>query len=405
MKNSLIPIIMGLLILSACDSFVENIEDPIDSISEEQLQDASQLPFVITGVEAMFAETYDDATILAGGLSDELFFDQNVQNATFPTYRDIDRGEITLDNNSVDDVMQDLGEYRLLADDLLNTLLPAVEALPADGGGFGEDDADLRNAAYFTGHLHGGIARYFYAAYFGLSEESGGGVIDRSEFIPSAQMYDLALEELNSALEFGDAAQDRVVRTIMARINLIEGDFAQAQTNAEQGMQEGDDPFEALFSTQDANNWYFAAGRGRTQYVVDDRFATIAEGDPRVVVETAPGAEGTGPFFRQAVYTEQGSSIPFVSWQENSLMLAELAARAGDSGAALQGVNAVRASHTLEPLGSANLDAIIAERERELFVRGIRLLDQRRLGDWHLPGGTWRFLPITERERNDNPNL
>lgn len=405
MKKSLIPIIMGLLILSACDSFVEDIEDPIDSISEEQLQDVSQLPFVITGVEAMFAETYDDATILAGGLSDELFYDQNVQNATFPTYRDIDRGEITLDNNSVDDVMQDLGEYRLLADDLLNTLLPAIEALPADEGGFGDDDADVRNRAYFTGHLHAGIARFFYAAYFGLSEETGGGVIDRSEFIPSSQMYDLALEALNSSLEFGDAAHDRMVRTIMARINLIEGDFAQARTNAEQGMQEGDDPFEALFSTQDANNWYFAAGRGRTQYVVDDRFAAIAEEDPRVVVETAPGAEGTGPFFRQAIYTEQESSIPFVTWQENSLMLAELAARAGDSGAALQGVNAVRASHTLEPLDSVNLDAIIAERERELFVRGIRLLDQHRLGDWHLPAGTWRFLPITERERNDNPNL
>ena len=46
-----------------------------------------------------------------------------------------------------------------------------------------------------------------------------------------------------------------------------------------------------------------------------------------------------------------------------------------------------------------------AEREVELFATGARLVDQRRFDlGFDIPG-PWRYLPITENERNQNPNL
>jgi len=76
-----------------------------------------------------------------------------------------------------------------------------------------------------------------------------------------------------------------------------------------------------------------------------------------------------------------------------------------DAQAALALVNEVRASHNLAALSEVNLDVIYEERDKELFVQGQRLIDQRRFNRWHLPAGTWKYLEITERERLSNPNL
>jgi len=87
-------------------------------------------------------------------------------------------------------------------------------------------------------------------------------------------------------------------------------------------------------------------------------------------------------------------------------MLAELDLRIdNNSASALSGVNAVRASHGIGALATIDLNGLITERDKELFVTGIRLADQRRFGIFHLPAGRWQFLPITDDERNNNPNF
>jgi starch-binding outer membrane protein, SusD/RagB family len=80
-------------------------------------------------------------------------------------------------------------------------------------------------------------------------------------------------------------------------------------------------------------------------------------------------------------------------------------ARNSQNTEALTFVNAVRASHGLDARTETNLDSIMIERDKELFCFGLRLTDQRRNNTWHLPAGTWKFLPITEDEREANPNL
>jgi hypothetical protein len=382
---------------AACDSYVEEIDLPIDSIETGQLNDESQVPFVIAGIETRFASTFDRLAAYSDGLSDQLIFDDRVPNATFPTFREIDLGDINFANNSVDGVYNALGELRYFSDDILERL-EMIEI----------EDAELLRQAQFAGHFYGGVARYFFAVYIGLEPRSGGGVIDAGPFIPSSEMYAMALEKLNTALGFANAYETRVINTLIARIHLYQGNFSAAQTAAQNGLMEGDDPFQALYSVEAVNEYWGNAGRGRTQWAVAFKYNDIVTADPaeaaRVPIEVILGTDNPQTtFYRQIKYPDRPTPIPFATWQENALMLAELAIRG--SGDGLAQINAVRASSGLGPLATGGMDVLMAEREKELFATGMRLADQRRFDIWHLGAGTWQFLPITQGERNQNENF
>ena len=386
-----------LMLAGACTDFSNSIDPVINQVPDDRLNDAAQVNFLINGVQVRFATTLAQVMTLSSGLSDEFIFDSRVPNATFPTFRDIDFGTITLDNNSVDGAYNPLGELRFFSDDLVRRV-----------GAISGIDATLAKRANFTGYLYGGIARYLYAAYFALNPTEGGGVIDNGPFIPSTQMYDLALEKLQLALTNAPAAADaRVVSSIIARLHLVRGNFAAARTAAAAGMVSPDPPLQGKYNTQSTNFYWQQAGLGRPQYVADPRFLAYVTADPleKNRIALSPIVGGGVTFQRQSKYATESSPLDFMSWQENSLMLAELDVRDGNAAAALPRVNAVRASHTLAALTSINLDGIYVERDKELFVTGVRLLDQRRFGKFHLPAGTWQFLPITDDERNNNPNF
>jgi len=395
-------LLMALMAMSACTEFSESVDPLIDQVADPDLSRETQLNFLITGVQVRFATTHDNVMVLASGLSDEFIFDSNVPNATFPTYRDIDDGVITLENNSVDAAYNPLGELRFFSDDLVRRT-----------GALTVSDAALMKRALYTGHLYGGIARYFYATYFGLEVTGGGGgVIDNGPFIPSAQMYDLALDKLQMALTNAPGAYEaKVVNSIVARIHLIRGNFALARTSAAAGLVAGDRAFQSLHSTESTNLYWQQAGLGRPQYVCDPRFLAYVTADPaersRIALSPINGLQRPTPvvYQRQAKYATESSPIDFISWQENELMLAELDVRDGNAAGALTRVNAVRAFRTLSALTAIDLDGIYLERDKELFVTGIRLVDQRRFGRFHLPAGRWQFLPITDDERNNNPNF
>ncbi len=382
-----------------CEDFVQNIDPLLSAVEDDRLNSEGQVNFLINGVLARFASTYDNMTVLADGLSDALFFDYNVPNATFPTFQEIDEGDIRLDNNSVDGVLNGLGEMRFLADDLVRRVTENISFT---------DDAKKQEALFY-GYFIGGVARYMYATYIGLNPTEGGGVIDAGPFIPSADMYDLAIQKLTEALN--NAPSDwhaRVVHTMMARIELFRGNYTAAANHAAQGLQEGDDPFQALYTIEVNNYWWVQAGIGRHQWVVDYRFKGYVDADPaeaaRIPLAAITGNDGTTTYYIQVKY-DRDTPLTLVSWQESELIQAEVEVRNGDAASALARVNKVRASHGLAPLASVDLDVIYEERDKEFFTLGLRLPDQRRFDRWHLPAGTWMYLPITQSERNANPNL
>ena len=442
--------------LPACDSFVQEVDQPIDSAADDALNDANELDFVISGVYVEFAESHDLITIIADLMSDQFRFGIN-GDATFPTYRRIDSGVPELNDNSVDGAFNALGQYRFLAD----RVAQRVAAIDQTEEGFTGAPVS-RSEALYNSNLHGGIARYFYAAYFGLNPREGGGVIDRSAFIPSAAMYDSSRAKLTRALDLADSfeasgnvpsygnagARTRMVNSLIARTYLNQGNYEDAAQFAVNGLQEGDAPFQTLHNIQSPNEWYQQAGISRTQSVVQDdqlqndvpqppsgvelrSFLEIVNENPQElnriplfgITQTGTPVQFASPDaieYLQGKYAEEAAPIRVMSWQENYLMLAELDQRgvdiSGFSGpaTALELVNAVRASHSIDPLDSVDLPTIIAERDKEMFAEGVRLIDQRRIDDsilpWHLPEQvgtqqTWQYLPITQQERNDNPNL
>ncbi len=393
-------IFTSIFVFSSCKDYVSNVDPLISQVKDEDLTTPSQLPFLIKGVKTRFANATERLYVIADGLSDEFFFSQNVPNATYPTFRDIDKGIISLDNNSVRGPYTAMGQYRFLADNLVERV-----------GKMTIGDASLKNDALFTGYFYGGYARFQYATYMGLTETQGGSPIDGGPFIGSAKMYDLAIGKFKEALKYTtNPATIRMVNSVIARSYLYKEDFANAVTFAKLGMVNGDPAFTALHNVQQSNYYWTQAGRGRTQYVVAYRFKDYVDADPneanRIKLFTILGNDGTTIYYMQGKYPDRESPGIMMTWQENSLMLAELSLRGqGGAGDALTLVNEVRASHSIAPLASVTLDILYVERDKELFVTANRLPDERRFNKWHLGAGTWQYLPITNDERNSNPNL
>lgn len=386
-----------LLALGACEDFVQNVDPLIDQVEDERLNDPEQVSFQTKGVLQRMSTTASFMAMLAGGLSDELIFDQDMPQATFPSYAEIDRGEINLDNNSVDNLFFNLNEARFFAD----TLTVRVENIE------GVDPAD-KQEALFTGYLVGGLMRQYLASYWGLTETEPGGVINSGPFIPAPDMYALALEKYQLAL--GQARDDyerRVVNTLIARIHLLTADYAAAATAAASGLQPGDAPYAALHTVESPNAYYFGGGFGRVQWIADPRFRGYTDADPaelnRVFVRDTVGVSGA-PHWIQVKFPARESAFPIASWEENLLIQAETEVRAGNTANALALINQLRASYGISPLSTVDLDVIYVERDKTLAFQGHRLLDQLRFNRFHLPG-KWQHLPITERERSINPNI
>jgi len=433
-----VPIFL-LLSLSACEDWVTSTEPQINVIEDELLNDPDQIPFLTTGVEARFAFVYTRLTVSADLLAAQLVFDEVMDLATFPTYRDINDNfanvpeQTIFASNTIRNVYTPLGGVRLLADNLLERV-SGVDGIPGD----------VLDRATWVGNFYGAVSRYFIGFYFAESpcgESAGvgsggpecistlGGPIDESPVITAAEMMDEILPRLAAARAVSTPYQSRVINTFEARMHLFLGNYADAFTAAQNGMIEGDEPFQSLHSVQAANEFYFAAGDGRIQVIPNRRFEAYIAEDPneanRVRLKQAPDGivNAPEPRFQQDMYPVQASPMDFLTWQENELMLAELEAIRGQGTAdsAINRVNSVRASHGIDPIdGPVDAELILLERDKELFLQSVRMFDLLRFNSWHdtIPGtvgagtsnagnpiGPWRGLPIPNDERNQNPNI
>lgn len=453
--------LLSFLILAgattACDSFVSDVEEPIDTVTDGQLNTADQVPFVITGIYRQFALTSDNAGFLSDLLSDAAYFDTDLQDATFPSFREIDQADITTQNNSVDEYYDDLGELRFFSDNLVNRVQNNVE--------FSDDQQGLRDRALYVGHFFGAVARYYYAAHIGLNPSEPGGVINSGPFIPAADMYDQALADLDSAatnntpdmsaspsIGTSQDLRSKYISTLRARIHLFSGEYGAATDAAVNGLAMGDPSLSAQYATNEDNQYYFNSGPGRSQITYAERFSDYGGATVYADPSTAQGADrsnvrvplyagaatsdagGGRPFFIQAKHLTRDAPLEFLTWEENALILAELAAVHGQDISGnpfgttdpLELINMVRSQYTNVDALPANTtvdqDLILQERDIEFFAEtGFRLVDMRRTGETFTRqqydagagqevntgevSGPWRVLPVTDNERNQNPNF
>jgi starch-binding outer membrane protein, SusD/RagB family len=386
-----------LAFTASCSDYVTNLDPFINVIEDSELDQARAVDFLITGVRQAFAYTVDDMHVNVAGLSDEFIFDLRTPTAVFPQFGEIDNGYPLLTNYQIQTINTNIGRLRLVADDLLRRL-EGIQDVPAA----------TRSRAEFVGNFYGGLARFFGATYLGLEPNRGGAPIDNGPFIPSDELYGFAVQKMEAALPHADTYQKKVVHSAIAKAYLYKGDYPAAATHAGQGLTQGDAPYQALYTAQDQNYFDAEAGSQRHQYTAAPRFQAYVNADPAEAnrLPLRPVQGGGLTFYVQLKYPGPAAPIDMVSWQENNLVLAELIVRGAASGNALALLNAVRASHGIGPLsGPVTLDTIYEERDKELFLTGARLPDQRRFNRWHLGGDTWRYIPIDQRERDHNPNL
>lgn len=401
----------SLVGVGGCDSYVGDIQEPNNTIDEALLNSKSQVQFQITGVQSKFAMSHSIVTTISGLVSDELDF--GGPDATFPQYREIDQKITSVLNAEVEDFNITIGQLRLLSDLLVDRVTNKIDFADPATGKVSSQDSALKESALFNGYFYGGVARFWTASYLGLEPEKGGGAIDAGPFIPSAQMYDLAIEKWKLALQHAaNSYQKRVVNTLIARAYLFNGNYALAGTHAAEGLTAGDPDFQSLFTTTDNGSngyWFFYAGLGRTQMIPAQRFTEYVTENPaeanRVQLMKSPKDTTVNI---QGRYPAQDSPIPLASWQENSLIQAEVELLGNNNpNAALNHVNAVRGSHSLAPLESLSKETLIIERDKELSFTGNRVIDQNRFNLWDasLPAGFWHYIPLSKTERDANLNF
>lgn len=467
-----VVLITSSILIWSCSDYVQTVQPRGDVIAEDALTNADQVGFLVAGLQQRMTQTYSQITTYAGLLSDELYYDTRLPGATFPQFDEIEKGLITLDNNSVSGIWGTntftnttggMGSLRFHADNLIDRLSKIQ---------FPTSSASQKQSAAYQAYMHAGAIRYFYAAYFGLEARRPGGILSKGEvagpFVPETAMIDSALNMLNLALQNASTdLQRRTINTLIAKTNLLNRRYDAARTAAQNGLRRGDAAWNVLYSTATVPNaWYGDAGRGRVQMAPDGRFIDYVRADSlegRIIPGTISslgftvngyaqspedpdqatlaasrrlilvGASAGNPYnlgglryVFQLRYPNQNTPHPITNWQENELILAETAVRAGNDAAALTSVNTVRTFYGLTARTTTNLDSVIIERDKTLFGMGVRLTDQRRFAlenrsiarsastyvadaqrnsAWHLTNDTWWVLPIPNTERAANPNL
>lgn len=385
--------------ISACEDYIADVDPLIDVVQDNLLTSESQTEFVVRGVQQRFSIVASQIACQLDLLSDQMHYTSDIASASFPSFEEIDKGAIVINNATTTGTYRQLGELRFFADDLVRRANELTFVDPAK-----------QSLALFNGNLYGGIARFYLATGFALNQNEPGSPIDAGPFIPAATLLDQAVEKYNAAANATtDALSKRIANSLIAKAYLAKGAYAQAAAAAANGMTSGDANFNALNS--DVSNIYYwgFAGAGRVQIAVANRFNDYITADPkevaRIKINSVVGVS-KATYYWQLKYPEKGSAFVMMTWKENNLMRAELILRGNASGDALALVNAVRASYSLNNLTTIDLAGLMVERDKEMFCQGTRLIDQNRGAvPWHLAATTWRYLPISETERLNNPNL
>lgn len=408
-----------ILVFGSCQNYVRDVASPVDLISSNDLYQESQLPLVFTSSAGSFSQMITLIVPFASILSDEF----------------ISANDISLDRSSPGIFNLDAGiPDRSLTDDMWGTIGSANGLIRLLNGTYRDikipititQDSNRKKLTYFSNLLLG-MYLHYTGAFFGRSPRVGGITIPVYDglFFSTTMAHDSALSCFSIALINAQTVYERrLVNSYIARIHLLEGRYAQALNAALNGLQQTDSAFQATFPATARNRWVDYAGNENGHTVIPhQRFRAYIVAEPGeagripLALGNRPASGHSIPYYVQAKYTST-SPIDLMTWQENSLMIAELRLRlSNDMTGALQEINRVRSavspvqgSPLLAPRTTTNLDSIYIERDKQLFGTGLRLLDQRRFNRWSQFSGAilanaWYYLPISQNEFNVNHNL
>lgn len=263
-----------------------------------------------------------------------------------------------------------------------------------------------------------------------LGEGMCSAAVDLGPELFQEDLWRLAETKFGEAIEAAtDASRNDLlalarVGRARARVNL--GDFEGARADAMQVPLNF--RYEARYSAAHVRTENFVYLLNNQQRSVsigpiyqDVRFEGVP--DPRVRVrDDGPIIPGhPDHVWVQENFPSLSAPIPFATWEEATLVIAEAELRAGNVTEAVSRINELHARAGLPAFASSDADEVmehlIRERRMQLFLRGHHLQDRNRFelplmpppGTPHREGGflygTNRCLPLPDIERENNPNI
>jgi hypothetical protein len=412
--------LVAALLAGACDM---DLTDPNNPNASEATTTISGLKQVGVGLQAEFANEVSDPVYVSALVTDQI----GAISAAFESYRNADAG-LPINNSEGPSTETWTGMYDVVQ--VADVLLTNVPNVPMDAG---TQSGLLALAKLFKAMAFGNLLN----VYERIPLEVGLDNLE-AEFATRAEGHAEVLRLLNEArqhivttpvsTEFNrdvlapgfDLAN--TIDAMIARYSLIAGDLAGAATAAARV-----NPAvlsELRFSASDVNPlwnmWFNSNNPFRMR--PEDRFRLNAEdGDQRVAfwVTASTGNIASNPesplddFVR---YSLRDHSFPVYLPDEMLLIRAEVAARQGNLAEALDLVNQVRtecSSPVAEPVAclppltesdvptqAAMLDAILYERQYELFLQGLEWSDLRRFGK----PLKYTYMMVSRAECQNNPS-
>ena len=462
------------LSLMSCEDWVSDVEPLSDQVEDGSLDSEEYLDFLLKGVLGNLGRSGEGSGLphiiwRVAGFSDE-FIHGEVDFA--PDHSNFVQ-DIPMDLNFVANDWDNYHQIRFHADDLLDRASNMTISNTA-----------LENRVKWWGNVIGGLMRMYLADHWGLTKDgqNPGAVIttiqqidsgETGSFQTDAEIRASARTMLTAALSFdpGDTYEgvsgnaDKIVWSLIARTYLFDGNYAEAKSAADKGLQQGDTPFQLVHSAAYTNYMWYDAGRNNVLFSASPRFVDYVVADRKegeiisnLEEENADskslrGPEGDGlgdsdaanvrdgltnpneriPLWElegdanlaycQDIYDGRSDYLDLIDWKEMELILAEVAIRGGDNATGLTHINNVRAHHGLDALTSdamtgfapsatsgagsntGALGLLIEERDKTLWMRGVRITDQKRFDLWHLGDNTWPYIPIPDSEILNNPNV
>ncbi len=394
---SVLLLAFGLIYVGCKQSL--QVENP-NQITDENLNQSTAIPAIVTGIAADFAYEYQWTIICSGLLSNEL-----IHIGSFPTFKEMADGQVQDNNTTMEDWFGYVQRARWVAENGAERIKQIVGA-----------DSAKKMIEYAMAHIYAGFALIH------LADMWDGSPIDGGPLLPRAQIYDRAINHFNEVINIVDGLpagrtfknghqtlnKDQVKAIAYlgrARAKLHKGDLSGAYNDVANPALFTGLRFDAVYSenTGRENNLVYIYAYDRPEVAVGPRHQI--RGDPRVPVqEPTP----TRPYWRQAKYSSRASDIPIVEWQEAALIRAEYYYSQNNLTAALAEINSVRRAAGLRDTTVSDLPSLLnllrEERKREFFLEGMYLQDLRRFNDPFLQG-RMAFFPLGRREKDSNPNV
>ncbi len=367
----------ALLAFSAtgCDvnSLLE-VSDP-SRLLAENVEVPSQAGALMNGLEADFVCAHGAFVVVSADLSDE-YEDTNAGGDNWSLDRRRPQGQNAWADNDCTAALPSAyvpaSRARWVADNLVSLL-----------EGWSDAEVGMRNRRLARASLLAG----FSLAMLGAAHCSI--ALDGGPEMTSMQAFAEAEDRFSSALQYArSAGADDVANAALvgrARVKLFQGDAQGALADARQvpeGFRMDVHPSDAtprMYNRVWATN-LFGFNFGVAPWTRE--LTTGGMPDPRTATYDTGQNTGWAPgnVWGQSKYTSAASPMPVARWEEAQLIVAEVAG--GEEAVAI--VNALRDAHGLPHFTGTDADeirqAVVDERQRELWFEGFRAYDVRRLG-------------------------